>query len=460
LKSGQRFGIQGSSRQQKIANNQFSAMAFTTKNLAVFIDYENFARDRFETEILLNRLQRRGRLLVKRAYADWGRFAGAKHSMLRAAVDLIELPSHAAGKNQADIRLVVDALEIAMTRDYIDTFVLVSGDSDMSPLVSKLREWNRYVIVVARPNNISSLLAGCCDEFICYQDLVQSHPAESLNAIPVDGALDLARAAWKELRDSGGPMRGSLLKSRMLRLSPGFNEQRHGCRQFKDFIQLLVAGGVLGISPREDGDFDLFESGDPQTFEPKSTSEIAGETQIPADLALEVSPPAIVSANEDFKQTNNPNDQWIDVIWWAFNFAVPLPATPANSISLSRLVSKIQRLFPDFSPEDYGFSRSGGYKKMLQALEADQWCELQSDSKGGFVIHWLPEFLSHVPTIPKPAKVAKKFADANRYSPDRIFPLRVSDLIAESDVTPRAKSTANSLRQQMLIPLLEDQTSD
>lgn len=427
-------------------------MAFPTNNLAVFIDYENFARDRFETEILLSRLKQRGRVLVKRAYADWGRFAEAKRSMRRAGVDLIELPSQANGKNQADIRLVVDALEIALTRDYINTFVLVSGDSDMSPLVSKLREWNRYVIVVARPNNLSSLLAGCCDEFIYYRDLIRSAATEPLILHPVDEVLELTQRAWKKLRDAGGPLRGSSLKSQMLQLNPDFNQQRYGCRQFKDFVQLLAAQGTFDIRLREDGDFDLTERNELTDCQTQ---------QVPLDLwgsptgdegSLEPVVMSPVPTDENLGTASHDCNEWMDVIWWASRLTQPLPNSPGNSISLSRLVATIKKLYPGFSPIKHGFCRSGGFKKMLQSLEASRWCELHSDSKGGFVIHWRPEFLSRVPAIAEPDKTPQKSTDPSRYRPDRIVPLRAADVMAKTKTEP--------LRQRLLISLLENQDAE
>ena len=143
-------------------------------NIALFIDFENFGRhDLFDAESLINKLKEKGRLVVKKAYADWGRYARYKRQMLENSIELTELPSHPQrGKNSADIKLVVDALELAITRDYIDIFVVVAGDSDYTPLLSKLREYNKYVIVIGTKGNVSSLLAGYCDELIYYSSLV------------------------------------------------------------------------------------------------------------------------------------------------------------------------------------------------------------------------------------------------------------------------------------------------
>ncbi len=119
-------------------------------NQALFIDFENFGdRPSFDAKQLINGLKSRGRLVVKRAYADWGRYASYKHALMASGVELIEMPSHKdKGKNSADIKLTVDALETAITKPYIDTMVILSGDSDYMPLIAKLHEYNKYVIVI------------------------------------------------------------------------------------------------------------------------------------------------------------------------------------------------------------------------------------------------------------------------------------------------------------------------
>ena len=151
------------------------------KNLAVFFDFENLAlgvRDmkqrKFDIHIVLERLLEKGKLVVKRAYADWERYSEYKRSLHEAAIELIEVPQRSVGgKNSADIRLVVDALDLCYAKEHIDAFVVCSGDSDFSPLVSKLRENNKYVIGLGVKNSTSDLLVDNCDEFIFYEDLVR-----------------------------------------------------------------------------------------------------------------------------------------------------------------------------------------------------------------------------------------------------------------------------------------------
>src|SRR6266851_8459350 len=155
-------------------------MPDTDRSLAIFIDFENLAlgfqgrRDRFDIDRILERLVEKGKIVAKKAYADWNRFAAYTAALHEAAIELIEIPRRAmTGKNSADIRLCVDAMDLAYSKDHIDTFVVVSGDSDFSPLVSKLKELGKHVIGLGMQDSTSDLLRDNCDEFIYYEDLAQ-----------------------------------------------------------------------------------------------------------------------------------------------------------------------------------------------------------------------------------------------------------------------------------------------
>src|SRR5205085_11870390 len=148
------------------------------RSLAVFIDFENLAlgfqgrRDRFEIHRVLERLVEKGKIVAKTAYADWSRFGPYTAPLHEAAIELVEIPKRAqTGKNSADIHLVVDAMDLAHSKEHIDTFVIVSGDSDFSPLVSKLKENGKHVIGLGMQDSTSDLLRDNCDEFIYYEDL-------------------------------------------------------------------------------------------------------------------------------------------------------------------------------------------------------------------------------------------------------------------------------------------------
>src|SRR5512136_2849632 len=163
----------------------------TITNMAVFCDFENVAlgvRDarysRFDIDKVLERLLLKGSIVVKKAYCDWERYKEFKAPMHEASFELIEIPHvRMSGKNSADIRMVVDALDLCYTKAHVDTFVIVSGDSDFSPLVSKLRENNKRVIGVGVKNSTSNLLIGNCDEFIYYDDLVRAEPTRARRRI-------------------------------------------------------------------------------------------------------------------------------------------------------------------------------------------------------------------------------------------------------------------------------------
>jgi uncharacterized LabA/DUF88 family protein len=229
------------------------------QRLALFIDFENIAigvRDahyrKFDVNLVLERLLDKGKLLVKKAYADWSRYSDYKRSFHEAAIELIEVPQKSiGGKNSADIRLVVDAMDMSFQKDHINCFVVASGDSDFSPLVSKLKENNKYVIGLGVKNSTSDLLIENCDEFIFYEDLVrvQQRPLPMLGgALPdklqecfsllVDSILALQREN-KEL------LWGSMVKETMKRKKPSFNETYYGFRTFSHLLEDAQRRGIV-----------------------------------------------------------------------------------------------------------------------------------------------------------------------------------------------------------------------
>src|SRR5262249_10814192 len=156
------------------------AVAEGERSLAIFIDFENLAlgfqgrRERFDIARVLERMVEKGKIVAKKAYADWSRFSHFTHALHEAAIELIEIPRRAqAGKTSADIRLCVDAMDLAYSKEHINTFVILSGDSDFSPLVSKLKELGKHVIGLGMQESTSDLLRDNCDEFIYYEDLGQ-----------------------------------------------------------------------------------------------------------------------------------------------------------------------------------------------------------------------------------------------------------------------------------------------
>ncbi|MEY4933632.1 MAG: hypothetical protein RLZZ403_1952 [Pseudomonadota bacterium] len=244
-------------------------MAHPTTNMALFCDFENVAlgvRDakyaKFDINRVLERLLLKGSIVVKKAYCDWDRYKEFKASMHEASFEMIEIPHlRISGKNSADIRLVVDALDLCYTKSHVDTFVIISGDSDFSPLVSKLRENNKAVIGLGVKSSTSDLLIANCDEFIFYDDLVRQEEtkqrsrrrqsarkpaAESQKDAPkgdeerklqaFDLVLDTIEALAEE-RDQDEKIWGSMVKQTLKRRNPGFNESYYGFRTFSELLE-------------------------------------------------------------------------------------------------------------------------------------------------------------------------------------------------------------------------------
>jgi uncharacterized protein (TIGR00288 family) len=229
------------------------------RSLAVFIDFENLAlgfqgrRDRFDIARVLERLVEKGKIVAKKAYADWSRFAPYTAPLHEAAIELVEIPRRAqSGKNSADIRLCVDALDLAYSKDHIDTFVVVSGDSDFSPLVSKLKENGKHVIGLGMQESTSDLLRDNCDEFIYYEDLgktpvmaptVGSHLPETKRkafALLLESLLALRRENKEVLWSS-------MVKDTMKRKKPSFNETYYGYRTFSELLEDAQREGIIDI---------------------------------------------------------------------------------------------------------------------------------------------------------------------------------------------------------------------
>jgi len=229
-------------------------------NLALFIDFDNVAigaRDsgqRFEIKLLLQRLLEKGKIIAKKAYADWHFYKEHMSPLHEAAIELIEIPMpKISGKNSADIKLVVDAMDLCYSKDHIDTFVIVSGDSDFSPLVSKLRENNKRVIGVGVKNSSSRLLIGNCDEFIFYDDIYRQRSGRLSRSgvkVPTEkrDLFDfLVKTVQSLLLESRGVLYSSLIKDTMTRKQPDFNERTHGYSTFGDLLEEARELGLLKV---------------------------------------------------------------------------------------------------------------------------------------------------------------------------------------------------------------------
>ncbi len=254
------------------------------KNMALFCDFENIAlgvRDaqyaQFDMQKVLARLLLKGSIIVKKAYCDWERYKAFKASMHEAAFELIEIPHvRQSGKNSADIRLVVDALDLCYTKAHVDTFVILSGDSDFSPLVSKLRENNKFVIGVGVKKSTSDLLTANCDEFLFYDDLMREQEqkkkraAKHANGTTTGGApkktskktehdkrqeaVDMIMETIEALiaeRGAEDKIWGSMVKQALKRRQPGFNESSYGFRSFSALLEEAAKRQLLALERDE-----------------------------------------------------------------------------------------------------------------------------------------------------------------------------------------------------------------
>jgi uncharacterized protein (TIGR00288 family) len=241
--------------------------------MAVFLDLENIAIGAhdahfpaFDIRKVLERLLLKGQIVVKKAYCDFDRYKSFKRGLHEAAFELIEIPHvRQSGKNSADIRMVVDALDLCYTKSHVDTFVIISGDSDFSPLVSKLRENNKTVIGIGVKKSTSDLFISNCDEFLYYDDLVRAESTKRRSSVAapaakaardkemgpsIDGALELLTKTLEALRAERGedyPIRGSLMKQAIKRQNPGFNERAHGFRAFNELLLEAQRRGLLKL---------------------------------------------------------------------------------------------------------------------------------------------------------------------------------------------------------------------
>ncbi|HZV64696.1 MAG TPA: NYN domain-containing protein, partial [Telluria sp.] len=302
-------------------------MASSSDNIsmAVFCDFENVAlgvRDanyeKFDIKPVLERLLLKGSIVVKKAYCDWERYKGFKATMHEANFELIEIPHvRQSGKNSADIRLVVDALDLCYTKSHVNTFVIISGDSDFSPLVSKLRENAKQVIGVGVKQSTSDLLVANCDEFIFYDDLVREvrraaakrderkvqPPAkrspdegnrrkeelEARKAQAIEMVVEMFDALVSERGDSG-KIWASLLKDTLKRRRPDFNETYFGFRTFGNLLEEAQARGMLEFGRDEKSGAYVYRSSTPQHAPAAEPAHHGHAAEAAAEAAEEAAP--------------------------------------------------------------------------------------------------------------------------------------------------------------------------
>jgi len=273
-----------------MATSTSAGTASSDATIAVYLDLENIARGaqdarfpRFDIQKILERLLLKGHIVVKKAYCDFERFKEFKRDLHEAAFELIEIPHvRQSGKNSADIRMVVDALDLCYTKGHVDTFAIISGDSDFSPLVSKLRENDKTVIGAGVRNSTSDLFISNCDEFLFYDDLVRPAPAKgrrsggktaaaARNDSPTSQGPDPAKAvalvmatieALAAERGADETIWGSLIKQTLKRRDPGFNERAYGFGAFSELLEEAERRGLVTLRRDEkSGNLDVTPTG-------------------------------------------------------------------------------------------------------------------------------------------------------------------------------------------------------
>ena len=321
------------------------------ERIALFIDFENLAigaREAlngmaFDFEPIANALAERGRVIARKAYADWTMFDDARQSMTRSHVELIEIPQRmgASRKNAADIKMVVDAIEMAFERGYVGTFVICTGDSDFTPLVHKLRELNKKVIGVGVKASTSNLLPPACDEFLFYENLEGVEPRRVKDSQPASDGDSSAPAQLESLitttlaglsRSGGGEVLASSLKRALLRKDSTFSEADHGYRAFGELLRDLESQGVIELSEGPG-------RGDPVIQFPSSGS---GEEEAFALLGKVV---------QDLSKGN-------------------------GNIVLSGLKNQLRKVDPDFSEKKFGY---GGFLQFCKGAARRGLIELDWD---------------------------------------------------------------------------------
>ena len=303
------------------------------KNISLLVDFENFSAKPdhvLQVEILYRMLNlpKDARFIIRRAYGDWGQHAKHKNYLRSNSFDLVEMPMLGRGKNSADIKMALDALEIALTKEYIDTFVVVTGDSDFTPLLSKLRELDRFTIVIGKNKATSKLLGNFCDEIIYYDNLF-SKEVEVTDMAKAYKLLGDAVAAI--LNDNKTPL-GSLVKSRVKQLSPSFSETEFGFSQWKMFLEQAREDGVVNLVSHESGDY---------LVEIPKVDEVDRLKQV-----LKISDEFCVSLHRAIENAKGKDGRSL----------------------FSRINEELQKLESDFSIRKFGISKSKGFSAFVRLL--------------------------------------------------------------------------------------------
>lgn len=311
-------------------------------NIALFFDCENIGLAGRDVELVLQWAATRGRVLIRRGYADWSKHTTLHNEMHAAAIELIDMPGDLRGKNRADIRLVVDAMEVALTKPNIDTFIIASGDSDFVPLLNRIREYGRYAIVLSRRQNRSGHLSPACDELIYIDDVAPKTKTNATSQTTKD--LAIAKQPSNEQSDNADPQ-------------PAANSSK-----------------LVSKKPT-----------------PNKSSSKQPSAKKPTILK-----PVI-------KQADRLPIPLIDRVYWAVRL---LNEANCNVTQANTIQNELVVLFPKFRLKDYGISKTAGYRKLFTAMELEEYCELDfvdGDRSKSWKISFLDRFLNHKPRLPKPS---------------------------------------------------------
>lgn len=343
-------------------------------NIALFIDYENLKYDseNIDVSIVVNELKKRGRIIHKKAYGDWVRFRKDRKTMLENSIDLIELPSHKQSKkNGADIRLVVDALETAFTKKHIDTIAILSGDSDFTSLISKLREYNKYVISIGKDKkSTSTLIEKYSDEILYYSDLLNSKASkETLKA-----AFELMIKAIRMFDTS--KVYSYHIKEKMIELDPDFNEKRLGFPRFHTFLDSAEIKKIIKLTKasRKPGYMVTLLS-------VKKTGE-----------------------KSHSKETENKEDdkvlEILDDLYWSITLA---DQTLTQPFSINPISKNLRVFIPNFKISNYGVSKNQGLTFLLEKIQKLGYIRLSTIKK---TLHISPQkkLIEYGKTLQKPIR--------------------------------------------------------
>lgn len=391
-----------------------STTGIPTPTVALFLDCENVGLAGYDAQLVLQWVATQGRVLVRRAYADWAKNQRLHSELHAAAIELIDMPADVRGKNRADIRLVVDAMEVALTRPNIDTFVIASGDSDFVPLLNRIREYGRYTIVVARRDNRSGFLKPACDQLIYLDQIAASLPTFESRLEDVHRQL---RTAFDGLVANKEAITFLKLKRALLINDDDFCHTRYGFKTFKDFVLAFDPSITVGAEAIAQPTPIR-----PDDVTPKTEQTLAQKTPVAALVAaLDAKKPKPGSQQPVLSKTTKNASlpvALLDRVYWAVRL---LREAGCGTSEASKIQNELVVLFPKFRLQDYGIAKSAGYRKLFTAMELEGLCALEFTVAGKskvWKIEFLDPFLHHKPRLPKPAtfepRLKTKLAMRNR----------------------------------------------